>query len=311
MSEYLEEKIKIGISACMYGCKFRYNAKGWNQLEYLGRDASSYVWYPVCPEVQAGLGVPREAIRITGESGSSVWEGSGKVISSSGKNLTHALTESCKNALESLLKAEVSVFIYMEGSPSCGVYRTTLKNNRLGKPPGVFGHLLLENGFFLIPASDLSSPVKRWDWRRRMLAFLWLKKQTIDSKADLYGVWHTLKFLCQEIDESQARLLGHEIANLKALDASEAQSYKQIILNMLRRPSTASKIKNRLWKHYSHYRKQMGKSVEGIQRPNDMRSMTALAQELMKMELEAMDTDYLFGAAPVVNRKKKERDVVE
>ncbi len=305
MDLYLEERIKIGISACMYGCKFRYNAKGWNQLEAIGRDASSFVWFPVCPEVNAGFGVPREAIKITGESGSAVWADKGKVVSGSGKNLSKALMDSSKACLEQLLQAEVSVYIYMEGSPSCGVYRTTLKNKRLGKPPGVFGHLLLENGFFLIPANDLTSPVKWWDWRRRMLAFLWLKKQPLKTKADLYDIWHVLKFLCQEIDEKWARAFGKSFENLKYPKVEDLEAIRIEILNVLRQPSSSQKIKNRLWKHYSHYKKLTGKSIEGIKRPTELRNMTELADELLKMELGAMSADYLFGASPIINRKKK------
>ncbi|GAU77257.1 DUF523 domain-containing protein [Fusibacter sp. 3D3] len=307
MDVYLEERIKVGISACMYGCKFRYNAKGWNQLEAIGRDASSFVWFPVCPEVNAGFGVPREAIKITGESGSAVWENAGKVMSGSGKNLSKALMNSSEACLNQLLSAGVSVYIYMEGSPSCGVYRTTLKNKRLGKPPGVFGHLLLENGFFLIPADELTSPVKWWDWRRRMLAFLWLKKQPLETKADLYNIWHVLKFLCQEIDEKWARALGKTLADSTVAEMGGLEAIRKSILDVLRLPSSPQKIKNRLWKHYSHYRKYTGKSIEGIKRPTELRNMTDLAEELLKMELGAMSADYLFGASPIINRKQKSK----
>lgn len=35
MDTVLKEKINLGISACMYGCKVRYNKKGWNMSELL------------------------------------------------------------------------------------------------------------------------------------------------------------------------------------------------------------------------------------------------------------------------------------
>lgn len=309
MSAYLSTKVKIGMSACMYNCRYRYNGKGWDQLAFIGRDRSSFIWYPVCPEVGAGFGVPREAIRITGESGSSVWQGQGKVISSSGKDLTEALKNSCDWNLNSLKEAGVQVFIYMEGSPSCGVYRTTLKNKRLGKPPGLFGHKLLEEGFFLIPAQDLSSPIRWWDWRRRMLAFVWLKEQKLETKKDLYAMWHTLKFLCQEIDEKRSRQIGKELAALDKTAGHEKEDFealRQELLEILRRPSTVAKIKNRLWKHYMHFKKVTGQDIDDILKPTDLRSMTSLAEELLQMELKAMETGVLFGASPIANRKPKE-----
>lgn len=306
MAVYLSKHIKIGISACMYNCRYRYNAKGWDQLNFLGRDRASYTWFPVCPEVNAGFGVPREAIKITGASGTEVWQGKAKIISSSGKDLSEKLTQSCKQILEQLKNADVSVFIYMEGSPSCGVYRTTLKNKRLGKPPGVFGSMLLKEGFFLIPAQDLSSPIKWWDWRRRMLAFVWLKEQPLETKKDFYAVWHTLKFLCQEIDEKRSRELGKIFADFDKHTTKETgnfEAYRSELLDILRRPSTTAKIKNRLWKHYSYFVKHSGKVIENVKEPSDLRNMSDLAKELLQMELNAMETGIMFGASPIINRK--------
>lgn len=306
MTVYLPEHIKIGISACMYNCHYRYNAKGWDQLSFLGRDRASYVWYPVCPEVNAGFGVPREAIKITGASGTEVWQGKAKIMSSSGKDLSQRLMQSCEQIMKQLKDAGVNVFIYMEGSPSCGVYRTTLKNKRLGKPPGVFGDMLLREGLFLIPAQDLSSPIRWWDWRRRMLAFVWLKSQPLETKSDLYDIWHTLKFLCQEIDEKRSREIGKEFAAFDKHTNKETgkfESYRSEMLEILRRPSSTAKIKNRLWKHYTYYLKHSGKAIPDVKEPAELRNMTELAKELLQMELKAMETGILFGASPIINRK--------
>lgn len=314
MSVHLSSKVKIGISACMYGCHYRYNNKGWEQLDFIGRDRGEFIWYPVCPEVNAGLGVPREAIRITGENGSSVWEGHGKIMSSSGKDLSKKLMDSCDWCLKSLKDAGVQVFIYTEGSPSCGVYRTTLKNKRLGKPPGLFGDLLLREGFFLIPAQDLTSPIRWWDWRRRMLAFSWLKEQPLKDKNDLYAIWHVLKFLCQEIDEKQSREIGKELAGFDKHTGNDPvllEGYRTQLVEILRQPSAVAKIKNRLWKHYKHFMKATGQEIEEVQDPMALRNMTELAHELLLMELKSMETGVLFGASPVTTRRPPKKAVPE
>lgn len=202
MNPVLESSVKIGISACLYDCKIRYNGKGWDQVKFLGRERGEFTWYPVCVETAAGLGVPREAIRLQGGDGYSVWKNEAHVKSSSGRDVTKVLKNSCEFSVEMLKREGVQAFIYMEGSPSCGVYRTTLKNKRLGKPPGVFGARLLEEGLFLIPGQDLASPLRWWDWRRRLFAFIWLKEQPLTSRQEVFEVWHTLKFLCQELDET-------------------------------------------------------------------------------------------------------------
>lgn len=308
MDYTMERRLRIGISACMYGAKVRYNSKGWDMLEPLGRERGDFIWHPVCPEVLAGLGVPRDAIRITGPSGSEVWAHQAKVMSSGGRDVSKALMHSSDFCIRLLKEAKVDAFIYMEGSPSCGVYRTTLKDKRLGKPPGVFGHRLLEEAFFLIPAADLQSPIKWWDWRRRLYAFAWLKDVALTSRADLYDIWHRLKFVCQEVDQVNARAFGHRIANLEdPMTRDQLEALRFEIMVMLRKPSTPARIKNMLWKNYTHVRKKLGYDLEGILKPEDERGMTKLAEELILMERVAFEHDVLVGTTPISNRGKKKR----
>ena len=61
-----EERIKIGISRCLLGDKVRYDG-GHKKDRYLTDTLSKYLDYiPVCPEVEAGFPVPREAFRLVG-----------------------------------------------------------------------------------------------------------------------------------------------------------------------------------------------------------------------------------------------------
>ena len=56
--------VRIGISACLLGQKVRYDGEHKRDaflVEVFGR----YVeWVPVCPEVEMGLGVPRDTLRL-------------------------------------------------------------------------------------------------------------------------------------------------------------------------------------------------------------------------------------------------------
>lgn len=304
----IDEKIRIGISACCYGAKVRYNKKGWDFLEHLGRESGDYIWNPVCPECMAGLGVPRNTIKISGESGAEVWTGEAKVMQSGIGDVSEDLKFGSSACMETLKRAGVRVFVYMDGSPSCGVYKTKLKKNNRGNPPGVFGSLLLDNGFFLIPALELQSPIKWWDWRRRMLAFIWLQDQVIESKEDIYSVWHILKFICQEIDNEKSRKIGRDIASGEFQDlASYIGEFKADILEMLRRPSTVSKIKQSLWKNYTHYRKSEGIEIDDIKEPTDLRNMTSIASELVLMERASFEGGFSFGTSPIIYRDKRRR----
>jgi uncharacterized protein YbbK (DUF523 family) len=62
----MPDKIRIGISSCLLGEKVRYD--GGHKLDhYLVDTLGQYVqWVPVCPEVEYGLHVPREAMHLLG-----------------------------------------------------------------------------------------------------------------------------------------------------------------------------------------------------------------------------------------------------
>lgn len=305
MENYIKRKISIGISACQFGCKVRYNGKGWNMVNNLNREKNEFIWTPVCPEVTSGMGVPRPSIKLTGGNGHDFWEGKAKINDKSGRNKSEKIKEACLNCLTTLKNAEIDVFIYMEGSPSCGVYRTTLREKRLGKPPGIFGALLLKENIFLIPSVDLQSKVKWWDWRRRMYAYVWLKEQEFDKPKDVLESWHTIKFLIQELFRKEADLIGNKLSNLKKLNKDDLSSIKEKILNILRMPSDIKKIKQSLWKNYKFLEKHYGLKIEDVNGPTDIRGMNKLADELIKVEIISYKENKLFGSSPIYRKRKE------
>lgn len=306
MAYILEEKIRVGISACNAGARVRWNRAGWDRLDLLGREKSAFLWTPVCPEVMAGLGTPREPIRLAGGNGAAFWDGAATVKNRRGEDLGPLLREGAEACRAALRRAGVEAFVFMEGSPSCGVYRTTLAGRRLGKPPGVFGALLLREDLFLIPAADLESPVKWWDWRRRLHAFAWLRRQDIGAKSRLYEAWHALKFLCQEVDDAEARAIGADIAALpRPLAAADVERWRSRTLRLLRRPSTFARISSVMLKHFAHYRKHFNPSAGEVRAPSSDAAKRAFVEELLAMERRAVDEGYVFGGTPVIYRESR------
>jgi len=61
------EKIKLGISTCLLGENVRYD--GGHKLDrFFTNTLGGYVEYvPVCPEVECGLPIPREAMHLEGD----------------------------------------------------------------------------------------------------------------------------------------------------------------------------------------------------------------------------------------------------
>ncbi len=305
MPHLISEKIKIGVSACNFGSKVRYNRKGWDRISELDREKDSFHWTPVCPEVLSGLGVPRQPIRLSGGNGDDLWNGEASVKSRSGENVTEKIKAGAISALDALKRAGIEAFVFMEGSPSCGVYRTTLKNKRLGKPPGIFGSLLLKETFFLIPAEDLQSPLKWWDWRRRLHAFVWLKRKEIKSKKDVITVWHDLKFICQESSRTDSDQLGRDLASMpKKLTDQFVSEIKRRILDIIRLPSTQKRIQNSAEKQMVYYAKHFNiKAEEKL--PKAVDGKIKFVKRLRDFEKKSLELDIENSLVPVIFRDER------
>jgi len=299
----ITEKIGIGISACCMGCPVRYNGKGWDMLKNLGREKNDFKWCPVCPECMAGFGVPREPIHLSDGDGTMVWANKATVTNRKGFDVTNSLKVGAKICLEALERSKAVAYVYMEGSPTCGVYKTSLKKQNRGNPPGVFGSMLQEKGFFLIPSGDMQNPLKWWDWRRRLLAFYWVKNFKLNNTKDIYELWYYVKFICQELDNEWARDTGNKLAKIEGKPEKDfTENLRKDIMDLLRKPSVTKKITNSLWKNYSHYRKESGKNVDEVNSPEFTQNITNITKELILLERKSIDDNILFATSPILFR---------
>ncbi|WP_432735346.1 YbgA family protein [Maridesulfovibrio sp. FT414] len=106
-------KIRLGIARCLLGDQVRYD--GGHKLDRYLRDVlGEYVeWVPVCPELECGMGVPREAVRLVGDVESPRLLGR-----KSGEDWTERMQEWGRGRLELLEKEDLCGFIFKHGSPS-------------------------------------------------------------------------------------------------------------------------------------------------------------------------------------------------
>jgi len=106
--------LTIVISACLLGHETRYDGKS-KPMELPPCCAGARI-IPFCPEVAAGLGVPREKIELR-ESGSHAPPRAIRI--SDGADLTRELAEACENFFAQNTAADM--FILKSRSPSCGL----------------------------------------------------------------------------------------------------------------------------------------------------------------------------------------------
>ena len=112
------EKLKIGVSACLLGQNVRYN--GGHQLNHFIRDIlGQYMEFvPVCPEVECGLPIPRETLRLVGSE-----EAPRLVTSRSGVDHTEQMQSWAATRVKQLEQEYLCGFIFKKDSPSSGLYR--------------------------------------------------------------------------------------------------------------------------------------------------------------------------------------------
>ena len=148
----MDDRIRLGISSCLLGAQVRYD--GGHQLDrYLRDELGSYVEYvPVCPEVEVGLPIPRETLRLVENDQQQVR----LVFSRSGEDITERMEAwACKRVKE-LEKEHLDGFVFKAKSPSSGMERVKLYDHN-GVPKkvgvGVFARHFMEH-FPLVPVEE-------------------------------------------------------------------------------------------------------------------------------------------------------------
>jgi uncharacterized protein YbbK (DUF523 family) len=145
------EKIKLGISSCLLGENVRYD--GGHKLDrFLCDTLGKYIEYvPVCPEVECGLGIPRESMRLEGDAASP------RLVTNRSKlNKTEILANWAQKRVRELETENLCGFIFKSDSPSSGMERVKVYNQK-GVPVktgvGIFARIFMEH-FPLLPAED-------------------------------------------------------------------------------------------------------------------------------------------------------------
>jgi uncharacterized protein YbgA (DUF1722 family)/uncharacterized protein YbbK (DUF523 family) len=98
---------RVGVSSCLLGEEVRFNG-GHKRFRFLTDELAPFVeWVPYCPEVEIGLGTPREPIRLTAD----------------GRLVNRSDTADHTVAMASLpVPAGLDGYVFKAKSPSCGVW---------------------------------------------------------------------------------------------------------------------------------------------------------------------------------------------
>jgi uncharacterized protein YbgA (DUF1722 family)/uncharacterized protein YbbK (DUF523 family) len=271
------EKIKIGASACLLGEKVRYD--GGHALDrYITETLGQYFeWVPVCPEVEYGLPVPREAMHLTGEPASPRL-----VTVMTGIDHTDGMKKWAADKLSRLEKEDLCGFIFRSKSPSSGIggIKVYSSSGITGnKATGIFGGAFMHY-FPLIPAIDdgrLHNPDLRENFIEQVIVYnRWQEFLKKGGKIRELIAFHTdLKLLILSHSPKHYSALGILVARAKKYRPDALYSeYIKILMEGLRLLATVKKNTNVLLHIAGYFKKQLSS--------DDKRELLEVIEEYLK-----------------------------
>lgn len=154
----------ILVSACLLGRPVRYDGsdKRSDFRDILNRWQADGRVVPVCPEVSAGLPIPRPAAEITGGispvQGADVMAGTARVIDVNGRDITQSFTDAALHTVALAKRHGCRHAVLTDGSPSCGstfIYDGTFSGTRRNGA-GTTAAALMAQGIRVWPQSEIA-----------------------------------------------------------------------------------------------------------------------------------------------------------
>ena len=197
---------------------------------------------PVCPEMEIGLGAPRETIRMVSV------EGSVRLVQpATGLDLTERMNDFVRGFLSSL--PEVDGFILKFRSPSCGmkdirVYSQAAKSGALSKAPGFFGGKVV--GSFSDLSVEDEGRLRNFNIREHFLTKLYALAAFREARSEgkissLLRFHEANKLLLTAHSQKETKMLGNILANREGLGFTDLSAqYRDHLARALARPPRAS-----------------------------------------------------------------------
>jgi uncharacterized protein YbgA (DUF1722 family)/uncharacterized protein YbbK (DUF523 family) len=254
------EKITLGISACLLGEKVRYDG-GHSKDRFLTGTLGQYIEYvPVCPEVGCGLPVPREAMHLEGNPDSP-----NLMTINSRQDMTDPLGKWARKQVIELEKKDLCGFIFKSKSPSSGMERVKVYNEKgvpAKKGVGLFAKIFMDH-FPLLPAEDdsrLCDPILRDNFIERIFVFKrW--REYLKGKASLGDLidFHTRhKLLILSHSPRHYQIMGQLLAKTKNIPIKELKgNYQTLLMEALKLKTTPQKNTNVLMHMMGYFKKQL------------------------------------------------------
>jgi uncharacterized protein YbgA (DUF1722 family)/uncharacterized protein YbbK (DUF523 family) len=249
----------VGISTCLLGEKVRYD--GGHKLDHylhdvLGRHVD---FVPVCPEVECGMGIPREAVRLLSV------DGEVRLVTlRTRKDMTGMMKSWMGNRLDELAALPLCGFIFKARSPSSGLRRVKVYTDKGVRSDGVgmFANGFLER-FPLVPVEDDGRLNDDW-LRENFIERIFIMHrwhELIDGGKSLNRIldFHARhKYLIMAHDPKAQKELGMMLAQAKGKPPDEVyERYLLLLSPAIQKIATTRKSTNVLLHMMGYFKKDL------------------------------------------------------
>ena len=257
-----DSSIRIGVSSCLLGLPVRYDGGHKADpfiIETLGRYFS---WVPVCPEVEIGLGTPRETLRLVGDAAAPTL-----IATVSGRNHTSTMQHFAVKRVTQLAALGLHGYILKRNSPSCGmmgvpVYDSSDTPRRSGR--GLFAQALATR-LPLLPVEEegrLQDPRVREHFIDRVFACRrwhgFLESHRGSAELVQFHTRHKLSLMAHSRPHYQA--LGRMVAGCgEGLSEEFLQAYGDLFMLAYKVRTTRKKHANVLSHAQGYFKRHLGR----------------------------------------------------
>lgn len=249
--------IRIGVSSCLLGNKVRFDGGHKHDRYITGTLGNYFEFVPVCPEVECGLSIPREAMRLVGDP-----ESPRLMTNKTGVDLTDKMNNWASNRVSELAEENLCGFIFKSKSPSSGMERVKVydKNNvprAIGV--GLFARAFKER-FPLLPVEEegrLHDIVLRENFIESVFVYQRWRETVANATAKSLVTFHTRhKLLLRSHSEKHYRELGRIVAQAGTLDPEDLFTiYQENLMAAMKLKPTVKKHVNVLMHMMGYFKK--------------------------------------------------------
>jgi uncharacterized protein YbgA (DUF1722 family)/uncharacterized protein YbbK (DUF523 family) len=252
--------LRIGISSCLLGEEVRWDG-GHKRDRFLTDVLDPYVeWVPLCPEVEVGMGIPREPVHLARRG-----DGIRMLGTRSGRDWTAAMRAWAEKRARQLSRLHLCGYVLKKNSPSCGMERVKVRSEK-GMPrkegQGLFAEALIRC-HPLLPVEEegrLHDAGLRENFIERIFAYRRLRslfeRRWSVGRLVAFHTAHKLQLLAHSPQAYQS--LGRLVAKAKRVPRAELRErYRSEFMAALSRRATRRRHVNVLQHCVGHFRNRL------------------------------------------------------